>query len=290
MTGSPGITLVATFLRATITRTRSSCRTRFVTAPAISNRSVTSPVFPGTSARRCVLAESCIGSVLSRALPETSTGRDGTTLRLPRFVTRTCTLRRARCRRRPDRDPAGCKTAERTRTRTSLAGFCGCVEARLLSVVAVVSEVDALGGSAGEPVELSSSPESWASPAPTATPPIAATTTAATSFPNPRRSMSDLMPNRGPNRSRGLGLGKRNCGRRPRRCVRKRKRCRTQPTPSVRAAGSALPCLSFSNMSISFVASIAQTERAARQLLLPSGSLHQFMPPAWVHALPIGRA
>jgi len=123
--------------------------------------------------------------------------------RLPRLVTRTCTLKRARFRRLPDDDDAGCNIADTMRTRTSFAGFRDGVDAGFLRAgvvamvvfVAVVAEPEASGELPGGLVELSLSPASAARAAPSASPAKPAATMAATSFPSPRSSVGGLIPN-----------------------------------------------------------------------------------------------
>jgi len=84
--------------------------------------------------------------VLSRLPADTSTERFGAKRRLPRLVTRTCTLSRARLRLLPDGEDAGCRIAEMTRTCTSFAGFSGAVVVVRVSSSAGVVLVDCSSG------------------------------------------------------------------------------------------------------------------------------------------------
>jgi len=189
-TGRPRVTATVTLRPAMVRRTRWRCNACFSTASAISNRSMSRSVAPRSSGRSFLAP----GSVCTRALPDTSTGRDMTMRRLPRFVRRTCMLSSARWRCSPERG-AGCNTAETMSTRTPFADF---GRARFVSatgvVIAVVIGRDARGGPPVAIDALSLWPESLATAAPTANPPIPATTMAATSFASPRSTLSGVRP------------------------------------------------------------------------------------------------
>jgi hypothetical protein len=205
-TGRPRVTGTVTSRPTIVRRTRRRCNTCFWTASTIPNRSLSRLVAPRASARSFVVA---FGSVCTRTLPDTSTGRDMTMRRLARFVRRTCTVSSARCRRCRERD-VGCNTAETMRTRTSLAGFW---RARFLPaagvVVGGVIGREARGGPSVGIDELSLRPESLATAAPIASPLIPATTTIATSLASPGSALLNVRPYGGRGRPPGSRVRKR---------------------------------------------------------------------------------